>query len=199
MLRTIQIPIELPQLARPSIRCSSSSSTNFPPPPQLSTLSTPQDMKQAREWISQFNNTPPSTWPKHLYETSFSRSSGPGGQHVNRTLSKAILRLLLPSSSFLPAYLLPHLRSSPYYSSSPPSLLLSSSTTRSQSSNLEECFKKLKGVVLEAAEKDLVGETSDQQKERVKGLVLKEKAKLVKVKKMRKDVKGGRGKVKGWE
>jgi len=52
---------------------------------------------------------------------------------------------------------------------------------------------------LEAAEKDLVGETSDQQKERVKGLVLKEKAKLVKVKKMRKDVKGGRGKVKGWE
>jgi len=57
----------------------------------------------------------------------------------------------------------------------------------------------LKGVVLEAAEKDLVGETSDQQKERVKGLVLKEKAKLVKVKKMRKDVKGGRGKVKGWE
>jgi len=52
---------------------------------------------------------------------------------------------------------------------------------------------------LEAAEKDLVGETSDIQREKVKALVSKEKAKLVKVKKMRKDVKGGRGKVKGWE
>jgi len=52
---------------------------------------------------------------------------------------------------------------------------------------------------MEAAERDLVGETSEGQKEKVKGLVAKEKAKLIKVKKMRKDVKGGRGKVKGWD
>ena len=57
----------------------------------------------------------------------------------------------------------------------------------------------MKGVIMEAAERDLVGETSECQKEKVKGLVAKEKAKLIKVKKMRKDVKGGRGKVKGWE
>jgi len=57
----------------------------------------------------------------------------------------------------------------------------------------------MKGVIMEAAERDLVGETSEGQKEKVKGLVAKEKAKLIKVKKMRKDVKGGRGKVKGWE
>lgn len=64
---------------------------------------------------------------------------------------------------------------------------------------MEECFKKCKETILKAAKKDLVGETSDEQKERVKGLVKKEKAKVEKIKKLRKDVKSSRGKVKGWE
>lgn len=118
---------------------------------------------------------------------------------MNRTLSKAILRFPLPSPSLLPPYLIPHLRSTPHYSQSPPSLLISSSTSRSQSANLQECFEKLKGTILDAAKKDLVGETSKEQKERVDGLVKKEKGKVEKIKKMRKDVKSSRGKVRGWE
>ncbi|GAA5980186.1 hypothetical protein JCM5350_000864 [Sporobolomyces pararoseus] len=175
------------------------SSTSNVAPPRLSSLSTSQDMEQAREWIGKFSQLSHDNWPKHLYETSFARSSGPGGQHVNRTLSKAILRFPLPSSSFLPPYLLPHLYRSPHFSQSPPSLLISSSTSRSQAQNLDECFKKCKDTILNAARKDLVGETSEEQKERVKGLVKKEKAKVEKIKKLRKDVKSSRGKVKGWE
>ncbi|GAA6010699.1 hypothetical protein JCM11491_002902 [Sporobolomyces phaffii] len=167
--------------------------------PRLASLSTPQDMQLARDWIDKFSRLSPSSWPKHLYETTFARSSGPGGQHVNRTLSKAILRLSLPAPALLPAYLVPHLARSPHYAHSPPSLLIASSTSRSQSQNLDECFAKCKLAILAAARRDLVGETSTEQKDRVKGLVKKEKAKVEKMKKMRKDVKSSRGKVKGWD
>lgn len=185
-------------------------------------------MKLAREWIAAFERTQPDDWPKrepfltsssfihftailptsHLpnlpppytdvTETSFSRSSGPGGQHVNRTSSKATVRLPLPSPSLLPPFVVPHLvRHSPHYT--PHALLVSSSTQRSQQTNLTECFAKLKAAILDAAKRDLVGETSQAQKDRVKGLVAREKKKVEKVKKMRKDVKSGRGKVRGWE
>ncbi|GJN89291.1 hypothetical protein Rhopal_002271-T1 [Rhodotorula paludigena] len=150
-------------------------------------------MKLARDWIAAFERTQPDDWPKHVTETSFSRSSGPGGQHVNRTFSKATVRLPLPSPSLLPLFVVPHLvRHSPHYT--PHALLVSSSTQRSQQTNLAECFAKLKAAILDAAKRDLVGETSQAQKDRVKGLVAREKKKVEKVKKMRKDVKSGRGK-----
>jgi peptidyl-tRNA hydrolase ICT1 len=112
-------------------------------------------------------------------------------------MSKAILRLPLPSPSFLPAYLLPHLRLSPHFSAS--SLLVSSSTHRTQQTNLVECFDKLKKAIVEAAKKDLKGETSEEQKKRVKALAASEKRRTEKIKKERKGVKEGRGKVRGWD
>lgn len=130
-----------------------------------------------------------------LVETSFARSSGAGGQHVNRTMSKAIIRFPLPSAQFIPPYCVPRLRQSPHFAASPPSLLISASTHRTQHTNLTECLDKLKAVILDAARRDLVGDTTAEQKNRVKGLVAKEKAKMERVKKHRKDVKGGRGKV----
>lgn len=113
-------------------------------------------------------------------------------------MSKAIIRFPLPSTFFIPPYLVRHLRECPHYVANPPSLLISSSTHRTSHTNLSDCLHKLKSVLLDAARRDLVGETSATQKARVKGLAAKEKAKIVKVKKMRKDVKGGRGKV-SWD
>ncbi|GAA5860442.1 hypothetical protein JCM1840_000259 [Sporobolomyces johnsonii] len=173
--------------------------SSLPRPPPLSTLESQDDMREARAWIAQLDKVRAEDWPKQLVEASFARSSGPGGQHVNRTMSKATLRLPLPSPTLLPPYLLPHLRRSPHYVSSPSSLLVSASTHRTQQSNLAECYSKLKAAVLEAAKRDLVGETSAEQKERVRGLVAKDKRRTEKVKKERKDVKSGRGKVRGWE
>lgn len=39
------------------------------------------EIKEARAWLTRFNA---ETIPKELYEFSFSRSSGPGGQNVNK-------------------------------------------------------------------------------------------------------------------
>lgn len=118
---------------------------------------------------------------------------------MNRTMSKAIIRFPLPSSHFIPPYCVRHLRQSPHFAASPPSLLISASTHRTQHTNLQECYDKLKAVIVDAARRDLVGDTSAEQKVRVKGLVAKEKAKMTRVKKLRKDVKGGRGRVSGWD
>ncbi|GAA6011887.1 hypothetical protein JCM10207_003419 [Rhodosporidiobolus poonsookiae] len=171
--------------------------STIPRPPPLAKLETRKDMQEARQWIAAFEKVSPEEWPKHLVETSFSRSSGPGGQHVNRTFSKASLRLPLPSPTLIPPYVLPHLYRSPHFSSA--SLLVSSTTHRTQQTNLSECFDKVKAAILDAARRDLVGETSDEQRKRVKGLVEKEKRKVEKEKRQRKNVKEGRGKVKGWD
>ena len=40
-----------------------------------------EDHKEARTWLARFNA---HTIPKNICEVSFSRSSGPGGQNVNK-------------------------------------------------------------------------------------------------------------------
>jgi len=40
-----------------------------------------EDISLARHWLTKFN---PDTIPRRLCELSFSRSSGPGGQNVNK-------------------------------------------------------------------------------------------------------------------
>lgn len=40
-----------------------------------------EDHKEARAWLSRFNA---HTIPKNICEVTFSRSSGPGGQNVNK-------------------------------------------------------------------------------------------------------------------
>ena len=43
-----------------------------------------EEQRAARAWLASFNM---STIPNNLYEVSFSKSSGPGGQHVNKYIS----------------------------------------------------------------------------------------------------------------
>ncbi|SCV74408.1 BQ2448_6840 [Microbotryum intermedium] len=158
-----------------------------------------QEMKQARQWIARFSSAPLSAFPKDSLQITFSRSSGPGGQNVNKLSTKAHLRLCLsPPPHWLPLYLLPTLYSSPHYvASSPCGLLLSSSNTRSQAQNVEQGIARMKDVILEAAAVGLKGETSEVQKEKVRSLAAREKSKMVQLKKQRKDVKGGRRAGKG--
>ena len=40
-----------------------------------------EDQKAAREWLANYN---PSTIPRNICEIGYSRSSGPGGQNVNK-------------------------------------------------------------------------------------------------------------------
>ena len=41
-----------------------------------------EDHQEARAWLARFNAT--NTIPKNICEVTFSRSSGPGGQNVNK-------------------------------------------------------------------------------------------------------------------
>lgn len=52
---------------------------------------------------------------------------------------------------------------------------------------------------MEAARRDLVGDTSEEQKKRVQKLAASDKRRTEKVKRERKGVKEGRGKVRGWD
>ena len=47
--------------------------------------------KQARQWLASYN---PNTIPKRLCETTSSRSSGPGGQHVNKYTIQVLMHIL---------------------------------------------------------------------------------------------------------
>ncbi|KAI4229650.1 MAG: hypothetical protein L6R36_000697 [Xanthoria steineri] len=129
---------------------------------------TEADQVAAREWLKGFG---PSNLPKNSCEVSFSRSSGPGGQNVNKVNSKAMLRLplkdLLPS---VPKLLHDHIRASPYYAEKSDALVIQADSNRKQNDNVDACFMKLQHLILAAGRSSIRGETSPEQAERVKRL-----------------------------
>ncbi|KAK3385030.1 hypothetical protein B0H63DRAFT_472198 [Podospora didyma] len=118
-----------------------------------------EHLADARKWHRSFrlNSLPRGN-------TSFSRSSGPGGQHVNKTESKAtttwpVSQLLVS----LPRILHPAVRSSKYYSKSSDSINIQAQTQRGRTTNTEENHKKLFEELQRLYEKAVPGETSEEK------------------------------------
>jgi hypothetical protein len=84
---------------------------------------------------------------------------------------------------------------SPYYVASTHSLLTSSMKTRTQSGNLDDAIGKMQSHLQTLLAQGIAGETSVEQRSRVKGLIAKDKAKTRKVKERRGSVKMNRGRV----
>ncbi|KAK8869477.1 hypothetical protein IAR55_000042 [Kwoniella newhampshirensis] len=146
-------------------------------------LSSTKDHALARTWLDGFKV---DDIPKESLEITRSRSSGPGGQHVNKTESKVTIRLNLlhAQERWLPPFVLAALESSPHYhSSSPPSLLLSSQTSRSASHNQTTALHLLYTTIRSAAESLIVNPTSPEQRARVRGLEKREKERRLEGKK----------------
>ncbi|KAI0926184.1 hypothetical protein AcW1_008416 [Taiwanofungus camphoratus] len=138
--------------------------TSIPrPPPSIATLDTPANNAQARAWLAEFKTR---DIPKSLVDLTYSRSSGPGGQNVNKVNTKATLRCPL-NSSWIPMWATEHLKKTPFYVSSTQSIQITSTVYRSQAQNVQDCLSKLHALVLSASSTSLVNEPSDQQKERV--------------------------------
>ncbi|KAI9250741.1 hypothetical protein BY458DRAFT_559652 [Sporodiniella umbellata] len=104
--------------------------------------------KEASLWQSNFNQ---HLIPKDQVTTTFSRSSGPGGQNVNKVNSKVDLRLQLSKADWIPEYAKERLRNkSSLRKSKEDELIITSEKTRSQSKNLQDCYTKLVREIQEA-------------------------------------------------
>ncbi|KAE8232908.1 hypothetical protein CF326_g2052 [Tilletia indica] len=178
-------------------------------------------MRARRRWIAAFEQT---TLTTDQFPIAFSRSSGPGGQNVNKLNTKATVRLdlarttrsdgdeddkdgggnssqpgtidLSPGKKWLPKTIASELvAQSPYYVQSSHSVAISSMRHRTAPANAQDALEKLHEHILSIASSSLVGETSAQQRDRVKGLERRESRKMEKVKRQRSNIKAGRGKV----
>ncbi|KAI1339761.1 hypothetical protein F5Y15DRAFT_68701 [Xylariaceae sp. FL0016] len=117
------------------------------------------DLSEARQWHASFS---PSSLPKG--QTSYSRSSGPGGQHVNKTESKATTVWTLGElSTSLPKLVRSALRSSKYYSRRNDSITIQAQTQRSRSANTDENLMKLVEEVQKIYKDQVPGVTSDEK------------------------------------
>lgn len=76
---------------------------------KLTTLDTDADHVAAREWLDNFTL---EDIPKSSYESSYARSSGAGGQHVNKTNSKAVVHCDIhrAKGDWLPPFVIPALQ-----------------------------------------------------------------------------------------
>jgi len=90
--------------------------------------------------------------PSERLEFTFVRSSGPGGQNVNKVSSKAQLRWNPGKSGLLSPEVLQRLEMLfPSYITKEGDLLITSQKTRDQLKNREDCLEKLQKMILEAS------------------------------------------------
>ncbi|KAM5365449.1 hypothetical protein ACJZ2D_010984 [Fusarium nematophilum] len=119
-------------------------------------------LAQARAWFKTFNST---QLPKG--NTTYARSSGPGGQHVNKTETKAITAYPVGELiSMLPKTLHPGLRKSRYYTANNDSLTFQAQDSRSRNANADDNRRKLAEEVTRMYEEATPAETSEEKKKK---------------------------------
>lgn len=90
--------------------------------------------------------------PLAEFEFTFARSSGPGGQNVNKVNSKALLRWPVRASAALPEAVRGRfLQAFGTRVTSEGDLLISSQRYRDQGRNVEDCLEKLRVMLAQAA------------------------------------------------
>ncbi|XP_072229222.1 large ribosomal subunit protein mL62 [Leuresthes tenuis] len=85
---------------------------------------------------------------------SYSRSSGPGGQHVNKVSTKAEVRFHLHTADWIPEDVRQKiLQKNKTRINKAGELLVTSEMSRSQQRNLSDCIQKISAIIAEASEK----------------------------------------------
>jgi len=91
--------------------------------------------------------------PRERLEFRFSRSGGPGGQHVNKVSTKAELRFRIDDADWISERVRARLRRlQARRINSDGELVIMSSRYRSQSRNVEDCIEKLRACLLGASQ-----------------------------------------------
>ena len=89
--------------------------------------------------------------PIEKLEFAFARSSGPGGQNVNKVNTKAELRIDMKESDWIPSDVKTRLiNQQANRINNMNELIIVSQEHRTQLSNKKECISKLKNILLEA-------------------------------------------------
>lgn len=109
--------------------------------------------------------------PRHRISTAFSRSSGAGGQNVNKLNTKAELRFHIGDALWIDDHTKDRLRALfPNSVTRDGELVITSQRHRTQEGNLEDAFEKLHAMVVEAAqipkERELKSEVTESTKDR---------------------------------
>ncbi|KAA8915458.1 hypothetical protein TRICI_002379 [Trichomonascus ciferrii] len=103
-----------------------------------------KELENCRLWLSRLS---PKTVPVDKFEVSFARSSGPGGQNVNKVNSKATIRMsrdVWDGLDWIPAYLKNQLKPGTFpYLTKKSGLVIQSDRTRNRHENLQDCYAKL--------------------------------------------------------
>ncbi|KAF2794995.1 hypothetical protein K505DRAFT_302982 [Melanomma pulvis-pyrius CBS 109.77] len=127
-----------------------------------------EELQAARKWL---NDLHAETIPKSIGEMSFSRSSGPGGQNVNKVNSKATLQVPLEGLlKYIPTALHSEIRTSRYIAPRSNNIIIQADDSRKQVDNAHSCYARLHQMVVEAGRNAVPGETSAEQSKRVKNL-----------------------------
>ncbi|KAF2018376.1 hypothetical protein BU24DRAFT_169648 [Aaosphaeria arxii CBS 175.79] len=148
------------------------------------------EIQTAREWLEKLHT---NTIPKSVGSISFSRASGPGGQNVNKTESKATLKVPLEALlKHVPSALHSEIRSCRYYAKRTDALIFQADESRKLHDNLDSCYAKLHQVVLDAGKSAVPGETSAEQKKHVKSLQKADNERRLKGKKQHSSKKSSR-------
>jgi peptidyl-tRNA hydrolase ICT1 len=144
----------------------------------------------ARTFLKRFNV---SNIPRETCEVTFSRSSGPGGQNVNKLNTKATLRLRHSKAQWIPEFIRSQLSlHASAYVTKEGDLLMHSQRHRTQEQNKEDCFEKLADIIVHTGKDNLTGETSDETKLKVEKHIRHDNASRIKSKKIHANKKASR-------
>ena len=102
---------------------------------------------------------------------TYDRSSGSGGQNVNKVNSKATLRVPLDALlQHIPAALHGEIKRSRYVAAKSNTMIVQADNSRKQSDNAHSCYKRLYEAIVEAGQHAVPNETSAEQLQHVKNL-----------------------------
>ncbi|KAF9584909.1 hypothetical protein BGW38_004717 [Lunasporangiospora selenospora] len=111
---------------------------------------TMKQREKIENWVLSFTK---DSIPKGLLTLNFVRSSGPGGQNVNKVNTKVDMRFVIDEAFWLPEYVrtrLTIMESNKVNKNG--EFVLSSDRKRTQMANLDDCLEKLHETLLKAAE-----------------------------------------------
>ncbi|KAK6454081.1 uncharacterized protein RJT20DRAFT_65627 [Scheffersomyces xylosifermentans] len=155
-----------------------------------------EEISKAKKWIDSFSA---EQVPTEIFDVTYSRSSGAGGQKVNKTSSKATVSLephqwLNPQFCYwIPGPIRQQIATNKIrYETKKGGILIQSDTSRNRDVNADECFKKL---IEEIKDKTFfAGEVSEEDKQRWEAIREDVKEKRLFHKKKQSDKKKSRSK-----